>query len=129
MEYVVKAQVLGGGRGLGYFKENNFKSGVHLVKTADDVKEVAEKMCGKTLITKQSGDAGFPCNCVYIVEKIAIDKEFYLSMTLDRKAGGLTFVYSPAGGTSIEDVAEKTPNLIFKLPVDINHGPDVEQLC
>lgn len=37
MEYVVKAQVLGGGRGLGYFKENNFKGGVHLVKTADEV--------------------------------------------------------------------------------------------
>ena len=33
-EYVVKAQVLGGGRGLGYFKENNFKSGVHIVDSA-----------------------------------------------------------------------------------------------
>jgi succinyl-CoA synthetase beta subunit len=128
MEYVVKAQVLGGGRGLGYFKENNFKSGVHLVKTADEVQDVADKMCGKTLITKQSGDAGFPCNCVYIVEKLSIEKEFYLSMALDRKAGGLTFVYSPAGGMSIEDVAHKTPHLIYKLPIDIHVGPDVEQL-
>ena len=128
MEYVVKAQVLGGGRGLGYFKENNFKGGVHLVKTADDVQQVADKMCGKTLVTKQSGDAGLPCNCVYIVEKIDIEKEFYLSMALDRKAGGLTFIYSPAGGMSIEDVAHKSPELIFKLPIDINRGPDVEDL-
>ena len=37
MEYVVKAQVLGGGRGLGYFKENNFRGGVHIVKTAEEV--------------------------------------------------------------------------------------------
>ena len=52
LEYVVKAQVLGGGRGLGYFKENNFKGGVHIVKTPEEVQTIAEKMCGKTLITK-----------------------------------------------------------------------------
>lgn len=62
-------------------------------------------MCGKTLITKQSGEAGLTCNCVYIVEKISIEKELYLSLTLDRKAGKPVFIYSPAGGMSIEDVA------------------------
>lgn len=128
MEYVVKAQVLGGGRGLGYFKENNFKGGVHLVKTPEEVQHIADQMCGKTLITKQSGDAGFPCNCVYIVEKIAIDKEFYLSMALDRKAQSAVFIYSPAGGMSIEDVAHKSPEKIFKIKVDLNEGPAVEDL-
>lgn len=128
MEYVVKAQVLGGGRGMGYFKENNYKGGVHIVKTPEQVQEVADKMCGKTLITKQSGDAGFPCNCVYIVEKISIEKEFYLSMALDRKAQSAVFIYSPEGGMSIEDVAHKSPEKIFKLYVDLNEGPDVEKL-
>jgi succinyl-CoA synthetase beta subunit len=52
MDYVVKAQVLGGGRGMGYFKENGYKSGVHIVKTAEEVQKAAEQMCGKTLITK-----------------------------------------------------------------------------
>jgi succinyl-CoA synthetase beta subunit len=52
MEYVVKASVLGGGRGMGYFKENNFHGGVHICKTPEEVMEVAEKMCGKTLVTK-----------------------------------------------------------------------------
>ena len=89
---------------------------------------MADKMCGKTLITKQSGDTGFPCNCVYIVEKIAIDKEFYLSMTLDRKAVSAVFIYSPAGGMSIEDVAHSNPEQIFKIYVDINEGPNVEDL-
>lgn len=51
-------------------------------------------MCHKTLVTKQSGEAGLPCNYVYIVEKIAIEKEFYLSLTLDRKAGCPVFIYS-----------------------------------
>jgi len=52
MDYVVKAQVLAGGRGLGHFKENNFKGGVHIVKSPEEVAELAEKMCGKTLVTK-----------------------------------------------------------------------------
>ena len=50
--YVVKAQVLGGGRGLGHFSENGFKGGVHIVKTSEEVQTVADQMCGKTLITK-----------------------------------------------------------------------------
>ena len=113
---------------MGYFKENNFKSGVHLVKTAEDVQEVAQKMCGKTLVTKQSGAAGLPCNCVYIVEKLQIDKEYYLSVTLDRKQGCPVFIYSPAGGMSIEDVAKNNPEKIFKLPIDIKKELDVEML-
>jgi succinyl-CoA synthetase beta subunit len=67
-------------------------------------------MCGNTLITKQSGEAGLQCNRVYIVEKLAIDKEFYLSITLDRKEGKPVFIYSKAGGMNIEDVAHNTPD-------------------
>jgi succinyl-CoA synthetase beta subunit len=98
---------------------------VHLVKTPEEVQSIAENMCGKTLETKQGV---FPCNKVYIVEKIAIEKEFYLSITLDRKGQCLTFVYSPAGGMAIEDVAHATPEKIFKLPVDINKGVCVDKL-
>lgn len=85
-------------------------------------------MCGKTLITKQSGDAGFPCNCVYIVQKIQIAKEFYLSITLDRKAGCPVFIYSPAGGMAIEDVAKSNPEQIFKIAVDVNKGLNIDDL-
>lgn len=46
----------------------------------------------------------------------------YISIMLDRGAGGPIFIASPAGGTSIEDVAEATPELIFKCPIDINTG-------
>lgn len=101
---------------------------MHLVKTPKEVQEVADKMCGKTLITKQSGEHGFPCNCVYIVEKVDIEKEYYLSLTLDRKEGKPVFVYSPAGGMSIEEVAAKNPEKIFKMHVDVHKGLDVEEL-
>jgi succinyl-CoA synthetase beta subunit len=46
---------------------------------------------------------------VYLVQKISIDKEMYLSLTLDRAAQKLVFVYSPAGGMAIEEVAHETP--------------------
>lgn len=75
------------------------------------------------MVTKQSGEDGLPVNSVYLVEKLKIDKEMYLSLTLDRAAGCPVFIYSPAGGTSIEDVAEETPELIFKLQVNPFTGP------
>ena len=106
---VVKAQILGGGRGLGHFKETGFKGGVHLVDDAAAAERIAKEMLGNSLVTKQSGEDGLPCNAVYLVEKIGIEKEVYLSVTLDRKAGCPTFIYSPAGGMAIEDVAEETP--------------------
>jgi succinyl-CoA synthetase beta subunit len=51
----------------------------------------------------------------------------YISIMLDRSAGGPIFIASPAGGTSIEDVAEATPELIFKQPIDIIKGIQDEE--
>lgn len=68
--YAVKAQVHAGGRGLGYFKENNFKGGVHVVKSGDEVASLIPNMLGKTLVTKQTGEKGVPCNSLFIVEKV-----------------------------------------------------------
>lgn len=99
-----------------------------MCKSPEEVSKVAEQMCGKTLVTKQSGEDGLPCNCVYIVQKIDIAKEFYLSITLDRKAGSPVFIYSPAGGMSIEDVAHKNPEKIFKIKVDTQKGLNVDEL-
>lgn len=81
------------------------------------------------MVTKQSGEEGLPVNSVYLVEKLKIDKEMYLSLTLDRAGGAPVFIYSPDGGMSIEDVAEESPERIFKLYVNPFTGPDVEDLC
>merc|ERR1719188_1116804 len=92
-EVVVKSQVLAGGRGLGYFKENNFQGGVHIVKK-DKVGEVAEKMLGKTLITKQTGDAGKPNNILMLAEKVAIADEKYFAILMDRGSNGPLIIAS-----------------------------------
>jgi succinyl-CoA synthetase beta subunit len=113
---------------MGSFKENGFKGGVHLVKTPEEARDIAKNMLGYSLVTKQSGEDGLIVNSVYLVEKLAIDKELYLSLTLDRAGGCPVFIYSPAGGMSIEDVAHDTPEAIFKLKVNPFTGPDVEDL-
>lgn len=125
---VVKSQILGGGRGMGHIKETGYQGGVKVVDTADQAKAVAGELIGNHLVTKQSGEDGLPVNCVYIVQKISIDKEMYLSLTLDRAAGKPVFIYSPAGGMSIEEVAEEDPSKIFKYHVDSLKGLDVDAL-
>ena len=125
---VVKSQILGGGRGMGHIKETGYQGGVKVVDTPAQAKEVAANLIGGHLVTKQSGADGLPVNCVYVVAKIAIDKEFYLSLTLDRAAGMPCFIYSPEGGMSIEDVAASNPEKIFKYHVDPFAGPDVDEL-
>lgn len=123
---VIKAMVLAGGRGLGHFT-SGLKGGVHLCTKPGDVTRYASKMLGYNLITKQTTAEGLPCSKVMLVERMYMRREMYISIMLDRAAGGPVFIASPAGGTSIEDVAEATPELIFKQPVDIMKGIQDEQ--
>lgn len=125
-ECVIKAMVLTGGRGLGHFS-NGFKGGVQFCTKPGDVELYASKMLGSNLITKQTTKEGLPCSKVMLVERMNIKREMYISIMLDRAAGGPIFIASPSGGTSIEDVAEATPELIFKQPVDIMKGITDEQ--
>lgn len=99
-----------------------------MVKDADEAKEVAKKMIGYSLVTKQSGPEGMPCNSVYLVEKLKIQSEMYLAFTLDRERSSPVLVYSSEGGMAIEDVAEATPEKIFKTWVDIDKGFTDEQI-
>ncbi len=123
---VIKAMVLAGGRGLGTFT-SGFKGGVHLCTKPGQVNEIASKMLGSHLVTKQTTKAGLPCNKVMLVERITMVREMYISIMLDRSANGAMFIASPSGGTSIEDVAEATPEKIFKVPIDIMKGVTDEQ--
>lgn len=119
-ELVLKAQVLSGGRGLGSFK-NGFKGGVHMISSPEQAEEYASQMLGQELVTKQN-PKGILCNRVYLMEKMNIQNEMYLSLLMDRGYGGPVMVGSPSGGTSIEDVAASNPELIFKEPIDITVG-------
>eukprot|EP00271_Cylindrocystis_brebissonii_P007886 TRINITY_DN2179_c0_g1_i1.p1 TRINITY_DN2179_c0_g1~~TRINITY_DN2179_c0_g1_i1.p1 ORF type:complete len:446 (-),score=123.84 TRINITY_DN2179_c0_g1_i1:511-1848(-) len=119
-EVVVKAQVLAGGRGRGTFK-SGFEGGVHIVPSSE-ASSIAEKMLGGILMTKQTGSEGKPVNKVMVAEKLDLVNEMYFAILLDRASAGPVIISCSEGGTSIEDLAEKHPDLIVKVPVDIFEG-------
>lgn len=120
-EYVVKAQILAGGRGKGHF-DNGFKGGVHLTKNQNEILDLAKNMIGHKLITKQTPKDGILVNKVMVAESVNIVRETYLSIVMERTYNGAALVASPAGGMDIEAVAEKTPHLLKTVPIDIHEG-------
>ena len=117
--YVVKAQIHAGGRGAGHFTDNpEGKGGVRLCKSVDEVKEAAEAMMGKTLVTKQTGPEGKEVQRLYVTDGVDIEKEYYCSVVLDRGTSRVTFMVSTEGGMEIEEVVEENPDALVKVSID-----------
>ncbi|KAI8462711.1 MAG: succinate-CoA ligase beta chain [Monoraphidium minutum] len=124
-EVVLKSQILAGGRGLGRFT-SGLQGGVHICSAVKAV-ELAKQMLGATLVTKQTGPAGKPVNTLYVARKMKLKREMYFAILLDRKTAGPVMIGCSEGGTSIEDLAEKYPEKIIKIPIDIRKGITDEQ--
>ncbi|MBU0764079.1 MAG: ADP-forming succinate--CoA ligase subunit beta [Bacteroidetes bacterium] len=112
--WAVKAQIHAGGRGKG--------GGVKIAKSLAEVEQYAEQILGMNLVTHQTGPDGKIVNKVLIEQSIYYPgeskiREFYMSILLDRTRGRNVIMYSPEGGMDIEEVAAKTPHLIFKEEV------------
>ncbi|MCA3643048.1 MAG: ADP-forming succinate--CoA ligase subunit beta [Methylobacterium sp.] len=118
--FVVKSQIHAGGRGKGKFKElpADAKGGVRLAKSVAEVEAHAKEMLGNTLVTIQTGEAGKQVNRLYIEDGSDIEKEFYISMLVDRVTGRTAFVVSTEGGMDIEKVAHDSPEKIITFSVD-----------
>jgi succinyl-CoA synthetase beta subunit len=112
--WVVAAQVHAGGRGKA--------GGVKFVRTTQDVEEVAGRLLGSTLVTKQTGPEGVPIHALLIRDGVDIDKEYYLSCLVDRSKKRIILIGSSEGGVDIEEVAAKTPEKILTLTVDPTAG-------
>jgi succinyl-CoA synthetase beta subunit len=107
--WVVKAQVHAGGRGKA--------GGVKLARDTNAVRDAAKAMLGTRLATKQTGPEGLPVDRVYVETGSAIDREIYLSLTLNREKGFIAMVGSAAGGMDIEEVAEHSPEKITTVNI------------
>jgi succinyl-CoA synthetase beta subunit len=116
-DLVVKAQIHAGGRGKGTFT-NGYKGGVQLCKSPTEVREIASKMLGQTLVTHQTGPTGRVVNTVLVAKSVEIAREVYFAILLDRGTGAPMIVASTEGGVEIEAVAEKSPEKIIREPVD-----------
>ena len=117
-QYVVKAQVHAGGRGKGTFK-NGFKGGVHVVKSVEEVEEVAGKMLNQVLVTKQTGETGKLVSKIMVAEAVDLKKECYFAILQDRARECPVIVASTEGGMDIESVDE---SLLFRLNIDPQYG-------
>jgi succinyl-CoA synthetase beta subunit len=100
---VVKAQVQTGGRGKA--------GGIKFAKNEDELVEAAKNILGMNI-------KGHVVKKLLIVEKAEISKECYLAVMLDRMAKRPMVIFSPEGGVDIEETAKKSPEKIFKVPID-----------
>jgi len=108
--WAVKAQIHAGGRGKG--------GGIKIAKSPDEVRDLAKKMIGMTLVTKQTGPAGREVKRIYVESGCDIDRELYLSLLVDRASARVTLMASTEGGMDIEEVAATHPEKIIKVTVD-----------
>ncbi|MCU6795319.1 MULTISPECIES: ADP-forming succinate--CoA ligase subunit beta [Paenibacillus] len=107
---VVKAQIHAGGRGKA--------GGVKVAKGLDEVRTYAEQILGKVLVTHQTGPEGKEVKRLLIEEGCDIKKEYYIGVVVDRETGRVVMMASEEGGTEIEEVAEHSPEKIFKEVID-----------
>jgi succinyl-CoA synthetase beta subunit len=108
---VVKAQIHAGGRGKG--------GGVKVVPGGPrQVFQVAERMLGMQLVTNQTGPGGQTVRRLYIEQGLAIKKELYLGLVVDRGSGRVAVMASTEGGMDIEEVARNHPERILTELID-----------
>ena len=112
--FVVKAQIHAGGRGKA--------GGVKVVKNLDEVKNSAETILGKKLITHQTGSEGKLVQRLYIEDGCNIKAEYYFSMVIDRVTSRVSIIASTEGGMDIEKVAKETPEKILSFNIDPTIG-------
>ncbi|WP_440118815.1 ADP-forming succinate--CoA ligase subunit beta [Paenibacillus sp. QZ-Y1] len=116
---VVKAQIHAGGRGKA--------GGVKVAKSIEEVRAYASEILGKVLVTHQTGPEGKEVKRLLIEEGCDIRKEYYVGVVVDRATGRVVMMASEEGGTEIEEVAEATPEKIFKEIIDPAIGLQVFQ--
>jgi succinyl-CoA synthetase beta subunit len=112
--WVVKAQIHAGGRGKA--------GGVKVCKDVASVKNAAQEIMGKTLVTPQTGAQGKKVHKIWIEEGSEIAREMYLGVVIDRAISQVVMMASTEGGMEIEEVAKTHPEKIFKVGIDPTTG-------
>ena len=108
--WVVKAQIHAGGRGKG--------GGVKVARSLDEVRQLAGKILGMTLVTHQTGAQGQVVRRLLLEQGADIKRELYIGMVVDRSNQRVCLMASSEGGMDIEQVAASTPEKIHKVLID-----------
>ena len=107
---VIKAQVYAGGRGKA--------GGIRIVNSSGEAKKAASQLIRTRLVTHQTGPEGVPVGKVLVEEASNVTRELYLSILIDGASRLPVMMASEAGGMEIEEVAQSTPEKIFKSYID-----------
>ncbi|MBT4183554.1 MAG: ADP-forming succinate--CoA ligase subunit beta [Nitrosomonadales bacterium] len=118
--FVFKSQIHAGGRGK--------SGGVELINNLKDAEDFISNQLGSKLKTYQNLPHGQPVNKILVEEKIAIERELYFSILIDRQTESIIILCSTEGGTEIEDTAKKNENLIFKEYISVGEFPTEQQI-
>lgn len=113
-KWVAKCQVHAGGRGKA--------GGVKIIQNSDEATAFCQKFLGKRLVTAQTDEKGKPVNQIYFEPCVAIKKELYLSLVIDRQQAQIMFVASSEGGMDIETLSQESPECILKVSIDYDIG-------
>lgn len=109
---VLKIQVHAGGRGKA--------GGVRFAKSKEEIKQIAKALIGMKMVNQQTGPEGVVAEKILISKPVDIAKEYYLGAVIDRSLGKPILIASPEGGMEIEEIAQKSPEKILKLPFDFD---------
>jgi len=104
---MLKAQVLGGGRGLA--------GGIKRAATAEEVESRARNLLGMEI-------RGMSVRRILVSEKVALSKEIYLGVTVDGFSGKPVVIASTQGGVRIEETAHSAPEKVITHQVDPQFG-------
>ena len=112
--WAVKAQIHAGGRGKA--------GGIKLARSLPEVRQAAQALLGRVLVTHQTGPQGKEVKRVYIESGCDIARELYLGILIDRSSSRIVVMASTEGGTEIETVAAETPEKIIRVTIDPASG-------
>ncbi|MCY3769369.1 MAG: ADP-forming succinate--CoA ligase subunit beta [Gammaproteobacteria bacterium] len=126
--WMVKAQVLAGGRARGHLAGNEGMAGIRRASSLADIRSVSMEFLGNNLITSQTGAQGERIEKVYIEQALEIERELAVAMLVDPGTKRITLIYTHLGGSDIESVAAQQPDLVRKLEIDKATGPSAEKV-
>jgi malate-CoA ligase subunit beta len=107
---VVKAQIHSGARGKA--------GGIKVCSNDREIWDAADELLGKRLVTRQTGPQGKVVYRLYVEAASEIERELYVALVLDRARERVVVVASAEGGMEIEELAEKRPEAILRVPVE-----------
>ncbi|TVY66402.1 Succinate--CoA ligase [GDP-forming] subunit beta [Fusarium oxysporum f. sp. cubense] len=118
---VLKSQILKGGRGKGTF-DNGLHGGIHMVRDPAAGEELASKMLGNRLKTKQTSGEGIVVDKLYVAESVKYDEEWYLALTVDREKYAPVVLVSKHGGINVEDNANSSIGSLQSFHFNLSDG-------